>query len=474
MNRNSIILFCFLLPALFGCQSKSEKPNIILMMADDLGWGDTGFNGNKEIMTPHMDELASMGLIFNRFYSASPVCSPTRASCLTGRNPYRMGIPNANSGHLPKGEVTLAEILREEGYATGHFGKWHLGTFTSTMKDANRGKPGNKNHMSIPTDHGFDEFFSSESKVPTWDPMIKPDSFNIEEGENLRYGWTAPVSITDSIFYGTRYWTAAEEPVFNNLQGDDSRVIMDRAIKFIEKSVEESTPFISIVWFHTPHLPVVVTEDYKSRFAGKPNNIQLYYGTISALDEQIGRLWNTLKNNKIDKNTLIFFCSDNGPENRTPGSAGPFRGRKRDLYEGGIRIPAFVVWGNEIESGTVTDYPAFTSDYLPTIVDLLDLHHSDPDHDLDGTSISDALYGRESVREKPMGFLYPGRMSWVTNQYKLISNDKGSTFELYDILKDPQEENNIIESSPAIGNKLKNEFDQWLESVKKEKTYISK
>jgi len=304
--------------------------------------------------------------------------------------------------------------------------------------------------------------------------MIKPDSFNIEEGENLRYGWTAPVSITDSIFYGTRYWTAAEEPVFNNLQGDDSRVIMDRAIKFIEKSVEESTPFISIVWFHTPHLPVVVTEDYKSRFAGKPNNIQLYYGTISALDEQIGRLWNTLKNNKIDKNTLIFFCSDNGPENRTPGSAGPFRGRKRDLYEGGIRIPAFVVWGNEIESGTVTDYPAFTSDYLPTIVDLLDLHHSDPDHDLDGTSISDALYGRESVREKPMGFLYPGRMSWVTNQYKLISNDKGSTFELYDILKDPQEENNIIESSPAIGNKLKNEFDQWLESVKKEKTYISK
>ena len=465
MKNCVVTIITFLILILAGCQSGSDKPNIILMMADDLGWGDTGFNGNKEIMTPHLDKLAGKGLIFNRFYSASPVCSPTRASCLTGRNPYRMGIPTANSGHLPKSEITLAEILREEGYATGHFGKWHLGTFTSTIKDANRGKPGNEDHMSIPTDHGFDEFFSTESKVPTWDPMIRPDSFNIEAGENLRYGWTAPVSKTDSVFYGTRYWTAAEEPVYNNLEGDDSRVIIDRAIKFIERSVRESTPFFSVVWFHAPHLPVVVTEEYKSRFAGKPNNIQLYYGSISALDEQIGRLWNTLEINNVEKNTLIFFCSDNGPENRTPGSAGLFRGRKRDLYEGGIRVPAFVVWGDRIEPGRVTDYPAFTSDYLPTIVDLLKLSYSDPGHDLDGTSISEALYRHESLREKPMGFLYPGRMSWVTNQYKLISNDKGSTFELYDILNDPHEKNNIIDSSPRIRKKLKSEFDKWMGSV---------
>lgn len=473
MEIKSKLFFIILIIGLLGCQPEAERPNIILMMADDLGWGDAGFNGNSQISTPNMDKLAGQGMVFKRFYSASPVCSPTRASCLTGRNPYRMGIPTANSGHLPKSETTLAEILREEGYATGHFGKWHLGTFTSKLRDANRGKPGNVSHISIPTDHGFDEFFSTESKVPTWDPMIRPASFDTAQGEGLRYGWTAPVRETDSLLYGTRYWMAEEEPVFDNVQGDDSRVIMDRAINFIERSIGNSTPFFSVIWFHAPHLPVVVPEEYKSRFSNESNPVQLYYGSISALDEQIGRLWNTLKLNNADSNTIIFFCSDNGPENRTPGSAGSFRGRKRDLYEGGIRVPAFVVWADKIEAGTNTDFPAFTTDYLPTIVDLLDLSYSDPSHVLDGISLDKAIFSNEPIREKPMGFLYPGKMSWVSHQYKLISKDKGVSFELYDILEDPQEKNNIFESSPVIRERLRSEFDQWLESVEKDKEKVT-
>ncbi len=465
MNRTVKIFLFGALAMLTACQPRSERPNIILMMADDLGWGDTGFNGNMEIVTPNMDKLADMGMTFSRFYSASAVCSPTRASCLTGRNPVRIGVPNANTGHLQKSETSLAEILKEAGYNTGHFGKWHLGTFTTTMSDANRGKPGNSSHVSIPTDHGFDEFFSTESKVPTWDPMIKPRTFNTDAGESLRYGWTAPVGEADSVFYNTRYWTDLDKPDFNNVKGNDSRVIMDRAIEFIERSDAEAKPFFSVIWFHAPHLPVVVPEEYKSRFEVNDNQVQLYYGSISGLDEEIGRLWKALEENNIEDNTLIFFCSDNGPEVRTPGSAGPFRGRKRDLYEGGIRVPAFVVWPKKIGQGLKTDYPAFTSDYLPTIIDILDLPEINNGKAIDGISLGPVLFEGIEERDIPMGFLYQKSISWVTHQYKLISVDEGKTYELYDLLSDPSEKNNIIESSPELRDELKAGLDKWLESV---------
>ncbi|NQZ56261.1 MAG: sulfatase-like hydrolase/transferase, partial [Lentisphaeraceae bacterium] len=179
----------FSLKSLFGAaalltlplQAQQKKPNVILIMADDLGWGDTGYNGNKVIKTPHLDQMAADGLKMDRFYSASSFCSPTRASCLTGRNPYRTGIFTANKGILRPEEVTLPEILREQGYATGHFGKWHLGTLTADEKDANRGRKGNTQLLNPPKEHGYDDCFVTESKVPTYDPMKKPTKF--EKGE---------------------------------------------------------------------------------------------------------------------------------------------------------------------------------------------------------------------------------------------------------------------------------------------------
>ena len=178
----------FLTLLFFSCQqaSESKDPNIILIMCDDLGWGDTGFNGNKKIETPNLDLLAGKGITFSRFYSASAVCSPTRGSCLTGRNPYRYGIPTANAGHMKKEEITLPELLKEKGYSTGHFGKWHLGTLTTKVKDANRGKPGDSAHYSIPSMNGYDTYLVTESKIPTYDPMLKPKTFNKEKGESLR------------------------------------------------------------------------------------------------------------------------------------------------------------------------------------------------------------------------------------------------------------------------------------------------
>ena len=243
----------------------SNKPNIILIMCDDLGWGDVGFNewpepdgnggiqmkSNKIIRTPNLNSMAKTGLKFNRFYAAAPVCSPTRASCITGRHPYRYGILTANSGHIKTEEFTLAEILKKQGYITGHFGKWHLGTLTKTVKDANRGGPRGKKHYSPPQLNGFDVCFSTESKVPTWDPLFRP------KDNDSRIWWDPVKELKNAKSYGTAYWNEKGENITKNTRGGNSRIIMDRAIPFMQNANKQNKPFFSIIWFHTPHLPVV-------------------------------------------------------------------------------------------------------------------------------------------------------------------------------------------------------------------------
>ncbi|MFP6900944.1 MAG: sulfatase-like hydrolase/transferase, partial [Opitutales bacterium] len=188
-------------------QAKTPNPNVILVMCDDLGWGDVGFNGNKTIKTPHLDEMAANGLKFTRFYAASAVCSPTRGSVVTGRHPYRLGIPGANSGHMKSEEHTLPELLAKLGYATGHFGKWHLGTLTKTVKESNRGGPGGVKHYSPPWQNGFQRCFSTEAKTPTYDPMWKP-----KKKANGK-GWDYIENLDDATPYGTHYWNDKGEMV---------------------------------------------------------------------------------------------------------------------------------------------------------------------------------------------------------------------------------------------------------------------
>src|SRR5512140_2659227 len=171
------------------------RPNVILMMADDLGWGDPGFNGNHTIRTPNLDAMAQAGIRFTRFYSGGPVCSPTRGTCLTGRHYFRYGVTHANEGMLPKQEVTLARLLKPLGYRTGHFGKWHLGTLTKDIKDGRRGGPATKTYMP-PWEHGFDVSFSTEQAVPTWNPM-----------ENQPFA--------------TNYWEGPGKYATQNVEGDD-------------------------------------------------------------------------------------------------------------------------------------------------------------------------------------------------------------------------------------------------------------
>lgn len=462
MNR-SIFYLLLLTLSFYSCQTSSLRPNVILIMTDDQGWMDVGFNGSTSIQTPWLDTLAGKGIILNRFYSASAVCSPTRASVISGRNPLRMNIPNANTGHMLESEITLPEILQEAGYATGHFGKWHLGTLTKTVMDANRGgREKFSANYSLPSQHGYDAFFCTESKVPTYDPMVKPKQF--QSGESLRYGWRAVENSDTTLPYGTAYWTGANQQVIENLEGDNSRVIMDRVLPFIDHAKAKEQAFFSTIWLHTPHLPVVSDSLHRKQFNEMNLEKQLYYGAIAAMDEQIGRLWKHLQANDLADNTIIFFCSDNGPERGTPGSAGIFRARKRSLYEGGVRVPAFVVWPNRLEAGKKINFPAVTSDYLPTVLDWLDLQPP-TDRPLDGVSLREALDGSQISRSKPIGFIYQKQITWVTQQYKLKVDKSLENFELYDLIEDPSEQTNVLEQFPRIGAQLKSELLEWLESV---------
>ena len=191
---------------------------------------------------------------------------------------------------------------------------------------------------------------------------------------------------------------------------------------------------------------------------------QIYYGTITAMDEQVGRLWNRLEAMGVAENTLLCFASDNGPERNTPGSAGPFRDRKRALYEGGLRVPAFWIWPNGIKKGKQTKVAAVTSDYLPTILGVLSKTYPEKRY-LDGMDLRRVIKGKQKKRKRPIGFLIHDKLSWVTDQYKLISLDKGTSYEMYDLMKDPSEQEDIISKFPEKASAMRTSLMEWKASV---------
>ncbi|MFP6618083.1 MAG: sulfatase-like hydrolase/transferase [Pirellulaceae bacterium] len=432
-------------------------PNIILVMADDQGWGDAGYQGHPDLQTPGLDSMARDGMRFNRFYAGAPVCSPTRGSALTGRHPYRYGVFFANTGHLLDREVTIAELLKTRGYATGHFGKWHLGTLTTTVKDANRGGPQSRKHFSPPGKNGFDESFSTESKTPTFDPLLRPKS------AMGKHWWNPVVNAADANPYGTNYWRNGTR-VTDALRGDDSEIIMNQALRFIRSQATAKQPFFSVIWFHAPHLPVVASKEDRATFQKYDLFKQHYLGSIVALDRQVTRLRKELSRLEVADNTLIFYCSDNGPEGKAsaPGSAGALRGRKRSLYEGGIRVPGLVVWPGRVPSGTVTDMPASTSDYLPTILAILRISMPD-DRPLDGVSLLPVFARPTAQRTQGIGFESGNQAAWIHNRYKLYTKGiasrkdtgkppkKGNSlaYELYDLRVDPGEARDLAGTDPA-------------------------
>lgn len=457
-----------------------EKPNVVLIMCDDLGWGDVGFNGGKKIKTPHLDEMAAQSLVFSRFYAASAVCSPTRASVVTGRNPFRQGIPTANQGSLKQEEFTIYEGLKSLGYTTGHFGKWHLGTLTTKVKESNRGGPGSEKHYSPPWEHSVDTVFATEAKTPTYDPMIKPAGGTGEkkgkgkksEKDDFRsasrIGWFPVLEGEPSVPYGTHYWTGKDEMVDpESLRGDDSKLTMDRAIPFIEASAKTKTPFLSVIWFHAPHLPVVAGPEHTDLYPDASGHEANYNGCVTALDDQVGRLRAKLRELGIAENTTVTFCSDNGPEGNasSPGSAADYTGRKRSLREGGIRVPGIIEWPAKIKKGRTTDFPAVTSDYFPTLMEITGFEVPDT-RPLDGQSLLPVILGESPKRAAPIGFLYGSQQAFSDNQFKLYRAKPGAPWSLFDLLADPSEKTDLAQEKPESVQSLAKQFEAWHKSVK--------
>ncbi|MCX6636549.1 MAG: sulfatase-like hydrolase/transferase, partial [Acidobacteria bacterium] len=457
VTRREFLSGSLLLPATPSALggAPANRPNVILMMADDLGWGDPGFNGNRVIHTPNLDAMAKAGIRFTRFYSGGPVCSPTRGTCLTGRHYFRYGITHANEGALPKPEFTIAEMLKPLGYATGHFGKWHLGTLTEAIKDGRRGGPGTKSY-SPPWEHGFDECFSTEQAVPTWDPM------------------------KDQPFV-TKYWTGPGQYARENLEGDDSRVMMDRVVPFVRRAAKAGRPFLAVVWFHAPHAPVAAGPEHRAMYSQYGEDQQHYYGCITALDEQVGRLRRELRELGVADNTMTWFASDNGPEGmtgdqgRNRGSTGGLRGRKRSLFSGGVNVPALLEWPGHARPGRVVDLECSTLDYFPTVRDVVGFGMPGKPRPTDGVSLASLIDGKMTSRPAPISFRYiedplpmhgSPTVAMVEGRYKLLTNFAAGGPEdmLFDLVADRAETRNIIGKQPEMVRSMKTRLRDWIAS----------
>jgi len=459
--------------------AKTDRPNIVLVMADDLGWSDVAYNGNPIVKTPHLDAMAREAVRLDRFYAAAPVCSPTRGSCLTGRHPFRYGIEWAGESPLPNSEITIAEVLGPAGYATGHFGKWHVGGLSKTVKQSYFEGPVDPATYSPPWENGFHECFSTESMMPTYNPYYHlGGEFGTSEYRHLQ---TEPVRLgqrSGGFRWRDFYWTGPGQFVDEWLEGDDSAIIMDRAIEFIDRQTELKKPFLALVWFHTPHTPLVASNEDRRPYADQPMAAQHWFGAITAMDRQVGRLRAHLRECHLADKTIVWFCSDNGPSYiHDYNSAGPFRGKKATLWEGGIRVPAIVEWPGTLQGGRVVHAPISTSDFYPTLLTAPGAELPEDQPRLDGIDVMPLLRGTKAERGEPIAFQAPVKsshdvlavpgskqMTLCDDRYKLISVDGGSRWMLFDLIDDPGESRDIAAEHPQRVQSMRTTLEKWIES----------
>tara|TARA_B110000483_G_scaffold91660_1_gene113124 strand:- start:2192 stop:3598 length:1407 start_codon:yes stop_codon:yes gene_type:complete len=411
-----ILVTCF-----FSCEKK-EKPNIILIMTDDQGWGQTGYYNHPILETPNLDDMAKNGIRFDRFYASAPVCSPTRASVLTGRSNDRTGVLTHGYA-LRTQEKTIAQALKKAGYSTGHFGKWHLnglrGPGVPILKDDNHN----------PGKFGFDFWFSTTNFFDV-NPLM------------------------------------SDNGKFIDFKGSSSKVIFNEALKFIDKNNADNTPFFAVIWDGSPHYPWTANEDDKSVFKDLDNESQNHYGELVAFDRNLGKFRKLIREKGLSENTIIWFCSDNGGlKGIYPSTVGGLRGNKGSVWEGGIRVPAIIEWPSMIKH-KVTDFPASTMDIFPTIADIIGLSKSEMIFPIDGISLLPLFNSNIDKREVHIPFRFNNTGALIDNDFKLVATSLNEMqFELYDLEIDPKESNNIATANPHLFEKLKDKYLEWNLSV---------
>lgn len=484
-----------LLVGLMSVSSSTEsaevksRPNIVLLMGDDHGWEETGYNGHPHVKTPVLDEIAATGFRFDRFYAAHPSCSPTRASFLTGRHPNRMGTFAPGWSFRPE-EITIAHVLGKAGYRCGHFGKWHVG---AVKKES----PVNPGAM------GFHEWVSH-------------DNF-FELNPSLSRNGGPP-------------------EVF---QGESSEVVINEAMRFIDGATQAGQPSLTVVWFGSPHEPysglpddLALYDDLPAKYTkrvsltsnetGGPTTrpqgevLRERYAEITAMDRAIGKLRKHLAAQKLRDNTLLFYCGDNGTS--ADGALGmPHRGVKAQVYEGGILVPGLIEWPARIPQPRVSSVRACTSDLLPTICSLAG--QPLPDRPLDGADLTAALDGKMTDRPNPIVFWefntarfngtkpksyiaaefqkgttplvklmggkatrdftnwhhpavteddYLGPRAIIDGRFKLVVHEQKNgevKRELFNLVSDPAEKTNLLEQQATLAGNLESKLHEWQRSV---------
>lgn len=468
---------------------QEELPNIVLLMGDDHGWDEVGYNGHPFIQTPVLDEMAASGLRFDRFYAAHPTSSPTRGSFLTGRHPNRYGTFSPGWSLRPE-EVTIAHLLKNTGYKTAHFGKWHVG-------------PVKKESPTSPGAMGFDEWLSH-------------DNF-FEMNPVLSRNGEAP----------------------QRFEGEGSEVIIDHAIQFMQESKGRNKPFLAVVWFGSPHEPYSglpqdlalydnlpdSLADREVRLTSNETGEQVYrslrevlrerYAEITAMDRAIGKLRTFLRENNLKENTLVIYCGDNGTSADAARTGLTLRAQKGSMYEGGIRVPGVAEWPAVIKGPVSTCGISATTDILPTLAEITG--QPLPDRPLDGISLVRLFHDPSQQRDKPLYFwqfepadvfgdnpepyigpelqkgttplvkMAAGKFSRdfrnykyndisendfmgdrvaMGDRYKLVVRERNNKrVELYDIQDDPAEERNLGDMYPEIVKQMQTELLEWQGSV---------
>ena len=445
-----LLLLFLMLFSEIGFSQKKSHPNVIIIMTDDQGYGDFGITGNPHVQTPIIDAFGSNSIRFNNFY-VSPVCAPTRSSLMTGRYSLRTGIRDTYNGGaiMASNEVTIAEMLKEADYQTGIFGKWHLGD----------------NYPSRPSDQGFDE------------SLIHLSGGMGQVGDFTTYFQG------DRSYFDPVLWHNNEKESY---QGYCSDIFTEKAIDFIEKSKEG--PFFCYLSFNAPHTPLQVPDSYYQRYkdidpsSGFENDERPFskmsdkdkedarkvYAMVSNIDENIGKLFKKLEELDVAKNTIVIFMTDNGPQ-QTRYVAG-MRGRKGSVYQGGVRVPFFMRYPAMFKENKEINITAAHFDILPTLSELCNvpLPH---DKIIDGKSLVPLLRNKKvDWKSRSLFFYWTRRYPELYNNiaiqkdnYKLVGmtdyDSKIENFELFNLDKDPFEQNNLVEEDRDIAIQLKEEFD---------------
>jgi arylsulfatase A-like enzyme len=467
----------------------AERPNIVLLMGDDHGWDETGYNGHPYLKTPVLDQMATSGLRLDRFYSGGSSCSPTRGTVMTGRHHNRYGTFQPGWSLRPE-EITIGKLLRDAGYACGHFGKWHLGP----VKAASPTNPGAM---------GFDEWLSH-----------------------------------DNFFELDPYFSRNGGPP-EQFKGESSEIVVREALRYIDRVKQTGRPFFVVVWFGSPHEPysalakdlklydnlpasfanrkVRLTSNETGRTVERPQRdvLRERFAEITAMDRAIGQLRDHLGRIGARQNTLLWYCGDNGTPQEANATV-PFRGQKGDIYEGGIRVAGVIEWPAGIPRPRASDMNTVTSDMLPTLCELAG--QPLPKRPLDGISLKPLLEGKMTTRPTPIGFWngrararspgaakpyidpelqkgttplaklgpdgtptrnfqnfhhpdiqeqdFGGPRALLDNQYKLVlDGGRQNGKELFDVRKDPAEKNNLIATHATEARRLEQQLRTWQQSV---------